>query len=144
MNRKLPFTYEEFKSLYSKVPRLCVDLVVKTHQGVLLVKREKHGWAGQWHLPGGTVFYREKIEDAVKRIAEEELEMAVDIEKILGYLEYFSEEKERGFGYSVALVFLCTPVNTDPKLDNLEVLAKYFDSPPDNTIQEQKAFLNKL
>ena len=30
MPRKQPLTFKEFKSIYSRVPRLCVDLLIKT------------------------------------------------------------------------------------------------------------------
>jgi ADP-ribose pyrophosphatase YjhB (NUDIX family) len=144
MNRKRPFTFEEFKSIYSKVPRLCVDLVIKNNDKVLLTLRQKNGYEGQWHLPGGTVMYRESINDAAKRIADEELGIRIKIEKFFGYLEYFSEEKERGFGYTVSLVFVCKPENDSFELDDQVERIQYFKTPPDNTIYEQKELLSKL
>lgn len=107
MKRKLPFTYEQFKEIYSQVPRLCVDLLITTEKGTLLILRKNFGWEGQWHLPGGTVYYKEKVEDAVQRIAQEELGVDVTINQFLRYVEYPHEETERGFGYSVSLLFDC-------------------------------------
>lgn len=144
MKRKQPFTFEEFKAIYSKVPRLCVDLVIKTDKGVLLTLRTKNGYENQWHLPGGTVYYREKVEDTVKRVAEEELGIEVSIEKFHGYLEYFSEEKERGFGYTVTLVFICKPISKEFNLDDQVEKVGFFKTPPENTISEQKDLLNQL
>lgn len=144
MKRKQPFTYEEFKDIYSKVPRLCVDLVVKTEKGVLLTFRTKNGYENQWHLPGGTVYYRERVEDAVKRVANEELGIDVVTKKFVGYLEYFSEVKERGFGYTITLVFICEPMNSEFKLDDQVEKAEFFNKIPDNTIAEQKILLDKL
>jgi ADP-ribose pyrophosphatase YjhB (NUDIX family) len=139
--RKLPFSFEEFKEIYSKVPRLCVELVIRTEKGVLLTLRQKNGYEGQWHMPGGTVYYREGVEAAVKRIASEEVGMEVAVGKFLGYLEYPSEEKERGFGYTVSLVFECSPKGTHLELDDQAEKADFFITPPDNTIAEQKEFL---
>ncbi|MBP9759417.1 NUDIX hydrolase [Candidatus Dojkabacteria bacterium] len=144
MKRKQPFTFEEFKAIYSKVPRLCVDLVIKTEKGVLLTFRTKNGYENQWHLPGGTIYYRERAEDAVKRVAMEELGIDVVINKFAGYLEYFSEVKERGFGYTVTLVFICKPINSEFKLDDQTEKVEFFDKIPDNTISEQKVFLEQL
>lgn len=143
MSRKLPFTFKEFKSIYSKVPRLCVDLVVKTEQGVLLTLRLKNGYIGLWHLPGGTVLFREFIEKAIVRVAKEELGIKVSIDKLLGYIEYFSEERERGFGYTVSLVFLCKPLDAVLQLDDQVKKADFFQVIPKNTIEEQKEFLTK-
>ncbi|OGM26618.1 hypothetical protein A3D00_01210 [Candidatus Woesebacteria bacterium RIFCSPHIGHO2_02_FULL_38_9] len=144
MNRKQPLTYDEFKVIYSKVPRLCVDLVIKNNKEVLLTLRQKNGYEGQWHLPGGTVYYREPIQKAIKRIAKEELGIEISIEKFVGYLEYFSEEKERGFGYTVSLVFRCKSNDSNLNLDNQVEKAQYFKTPPNNTIVEQKDLLIKL
>lgn len=144
MVRKLPFTQEEFKEIYSKVPRLCVDLVIVTEKGFILTLRTANGYVGKWHIPGGTVYYREPIKKSVKRIADEELGINVNIKSFYGYQEYFSEVKERGFGYTVTLVFICEPVGSEFKLDNQARKMSFFKIPPDNTIAEQKKLLNEL
>lgn len=144
MKRKLPFTFKQFKSIYSKVPRLCVDLVIKTNKGYLLTLRKKNGYEDQWHLPGGTVYYREGVKKAVERIAKEELGIKISIKKFLGYLEYPSEIKERDFGHTITLVFLCGTNRLNFKLDDQTEKAEFFKKPPNNTIIEQKKLLNKI
>ena len=42
--REKPLSYEEFVAIYSKVPRLCVDLVVRTDEGVLMTLRAENGY----------------------------------------------------------------------------------------------------
>ena len=51
-------------------PRLTVDAVIRTPDGIVLIKRKNppHGWA----LPGGFVDVGETVENAVTREAEEE------------------------------------------------------------------------
>jgi ADP-ribose pyrophosphatase YjhB (NUDIX family) len=144
--KKQPLTYDEFKLIFSKVPRLCVDLIIQSKQGLVLTLRKNHGWVGQWHLPGGTIHYREKVLDAVHRIASEELGIVVENEKMIGYLEYFSEEKERGFGYAVSLLFVCTTVYDKLILDGQASEAKFHTLLPSNVIVKQRDFLiqNKL
>jgi ADP-ribose pyrophosphatase YjhB (NUDIX family) len=145
MKRKQPLTFDEFKLIYSKVPRLCVDLLIVNDDGYLFTLRQKNGYIGQWHFPGGTVFYREKIEASVQRIAQEELGTTVIVEKFICYLEYFSEVKERGFGYTVSLVFQCKlPKKAKINLDNQAEKYNFFKTPPINTIQEQKDLISKL
>ena len=85
--KRLPF--EEFKSIYSKVPRLCVDLIVQKDNGIVLIKRAIEPSLGKWHFPGGTVLLGESLEDTIHRIAKEELNIKVSIEKLLGYMEFF-------------------------------------------------------
>lgn len=142
MSIKPDLTHEEFKAIYSKVPRLCVEVVIKTEQGILLTLRKEPAYKGLWHIPGGTVDYRESLHDAVKRIAKQELAIEVSVEKLIGYIEYFSEEKERGFGYAVGIEFLCHPHSTDFHVDDQAYEAKFFQSFPENMVTEQKKFLS--
>ena len=137
-----PFTAEEFKAIYSRVPRLCVDLIVRTPQGVVLTERSLPTWTGMWHLPGGTVLYKETISDAVARVAMQEIGVQVTILKTLGYMEFPSEEKERGFGQSVSIALLCEIRSGTlfSKTDEASHI-KAFTELPENTISEHKVFL---
>lgn len=145
MNNKKPFSLEEFRSIYSKVPRLCAELVIRTPQGIVLTLRSLPSYNGMWHLPGGTVFYKERIVDALKRIAEDELGISVNIQKLLGYIEYPSEEKERGFGWAVGMIFLCSSEATDLKPRDEEASEiKIFKELPSKMIGEQREFLESV
>ena len=66
MSTNKPFSSEEFRSIYSKVPRLCVEVIIKTSGGIVLSLRKLPSWHGKWHIPGGTVYYKEKVADAGK------------------------------------------------------------------------------
>jgi ADP-ribose pyrophosphatase YjhB (NUDIX family) len=144
VSRKQPLTLEEFTTIFSKVTRLCVDLIIVTDAGVLLTYRTKNGYENQWHLPGGTIFYRERVEEAVARIAQEELGIKVKIDQLLGYIEYFSEVKERGFGYTISIAFKCTPETDNLTLDDQVEKAEYFKELPINVIEEQEEILTRL
>lgn len=142
---KKPFSPEEFKAIYSKVPRLCVDLVIKTSKGVILSLRSIEPYNGEWHFPGGTVFYKEKIVDAIDRVAMGEVGITVKVEKLLGYIEYHSEDKKgRGFGYTVSMAFLCFAgsVDLNPNEESSEI--GVFKKLPPNLIKEQSEFLKKI
>ena len=144
MTLKKPFSSGQFKNIYSKATRLCVDLVIKTPEGVVLSLRSIPPWKGSWHLPGGTVFYKEKVIDTVKRIAFEELGVSATVGKLLGYIEYTSEEKERGFGYTITMVFLCTLDKTKMRPNDEASEIKIFKELPDNMIEEQRHFLESV
>ncbi|MBI2065064.1 MAG: NUDIX hydrolase [Candidatus Yanofskybacteria bacterium] len=141
MSSSKPFSLDEFKDIYSKVPRLCVEVIVKTPEGVVLSLRKLPSWYGKWHIPGGTVFYKEKVADAVKRVAGEELGIKISSQELLGYIEYPSEGKEVGFGTSVGLAFLCSAEAASMKPNNDASEIKIFKSLPDNMIDEQYNFL---
>ncbi len=146
MKNKKPFSPEEFRAIYSKVPRLCVELAIKTPEGIVLTLRSLPTWKGKWHIPGGTVFYQEKVADALQRVALEELNIQVNIVDFLGYIDYGAmEEKERGFGWSISLVFLCHPISLEGMRLNSEASElKIFKELPDNMIGEQRAFLELM
>lgn len=138
---RYPLTYEEFTSIYSRVPRLTVEVLIQTPQGILLTLRNLASWNNLWHLPGGTVYYGETVEEAVIRIASEEIGITVTPIKLIGYLHYPSEEKERGFGWSIGLVFTCDSASQPINLGEQASRYQFFKTLPENMVVEQKAFL---
>lgn len=142
--KNYPLSESEFEEIYSRVPKATVELVVVAEDGVLLVKRSHKSWQGKWHIPGGTVFYGEKMTDTVNRVAKNELGVEVEVERCLGVVNYESEKKERGFGWSVAINLLCITRSQVPErnVDGEEV--KAFKQMPENVIEEQKPVLAKI
>ena len=139
-----PFSKEKFKEIYSKVPRFCVEVLVRSPQGLLLsLRKEGHGWANMWHFTGGMVFYRESIEDAVHRVALEEAGVKVKIVKCLGMMEFLDEEKERGFGHSISASYLCDLVEGEPRPDEDSAALEYFKEIPENIVWQHRDLLRK-
>lgn len=139
-----PFTFDEFKTIYSQVPRLCVDLVIRDTEGMLLSLRKIPPHQGQWHLPGGTVFFKEPIYDSVMRIAEDELGVEIRKSKFLGYIEFLHQDDYDGFDHPISLVFLCTPRAANYRTNNQAEEIKFFKTLPDKMVKEHKDFLEKL
>ena len=138
MLKKLP--YKLYKQIYSQVPRLCVELVIKNNEGILLTLRNIAPYKDYWHLPGGTIFLDETLEQAVKRVALEELGVEVKIIKFLGYID-FIKSKEEKIGRTVSLVFLVKIIYGNIKLDFQASEYRFFKKIPKNTIKEHKDFL---
>ncbi len=136
--KKLPF--EEFKEIYSKVPRLCVDLVIKNKDGVLLTKRDIPPDLGWWHFPGGTVLMHETLKDTVDRVAIEELNTKVKIKKMLGFLEYTDGS---GLGYPISAVFLVQSLSKKLVGGEQAKTIDYFKKLPKKTLPEVKRFLKR-
>lgn len=134
---------EEFEYIFKRVPRLCVDLVIKDRDGVLLTLRNIPPSKGKWHLPGGTVLHGEKLEEAVKRVAKQELNIEVSVAQELGIIEYISSKTTK-LGHAVAIAFLCHIKKGDIKLDRQASDFEFFRKIPEKTISEQKAFLRSL
>jgi colanic acid biosynthesis protein WcaH len=136
MAHKIP--YDKFIEIYSLVPRLCVEIVVKTNEGVLLTKRNIPPALGMWHLPGGTWLKGETAEEAAKRIALDELGIDISLGELLGYVDF---SPEVAVGHSISLVFLVKPHSFDIKLNEQASEYGYFKELPSETIPETKQFL---
>jgi ADP-ribose pyrophosphatase YjhB (NUDIX family) len=121
MAHKIP--YDKFIEIYSLVPRLCVEIVVKTNEGVLLTKRNIPPALGMWHLPGGTWLKGETAEEAAKRIALDELGIDISLGELLGYVDF---SPEVAVGHSISLVFLVKPHSFDISPDITTVIIPSF------------------
>lgn len=138
---KFPFTYRKFKKIYSKVPRLSVDLVIKTEAGVLLTKRDTIPYMGAWHIPGSTVYHNEPVIEAARRVAKEELGIGIKAIKLIGYIEYVSVQNETPFDWPVALVFEAKVASGSPMPGRQSIEVGYFTDTPLPDIPEQTTFL---
>jgi len=132
---------EVFDEIYGRVPRLSVDLLVRTKDGFVLTKRDIEPCAGQWHMPGGTVFFGEKLVDAVRRIAASEIGVEVTVGKQIGHVEYSSLCEGPQKTWTVALVFEVTVVRGELGGSEQGREVGIFKQIPENTIKDQAGFL---
>ncbi len=132
---------KEWNTIFSKTPRVCVDIVIKDKRGVLLIKRSIEPEKSKWHLPGGTILYKERIMHAVKRKVREETGLQIKIKKFLGVFE-FMRWKEPGYSHIIDLIFLAEPVGG--KLRGHKIWGKelkFFKKLPENMIREHRRIL---
>lgn len=138
--QKIPFT--EFKKIYSRVPRLCVEVVLMRGKSLLLIRRTIKPAIGQWHTPGGTVLKGEDLEQAVQRVAFEELGVVVKVLKFIGVIEYRSYINH--YSQDVSLAFTVRAKNNKKfDLDGHADKYSFFSEIPKNTIHDQKEFYKK-
>jgi len=136
--KKLSFA--EFKSIYSKVPRLTVEVLIKTPKGIALTKRDIEPCKGMWHTPGGTVLKGEKLEETVKRVAESETGLKVKVVKFLGVAEY---DFKKYFSQPIGLIFLTKVIGGKMKTDKQASEIDIFRKIPKNTIKDHALFIRK-
>jgi 8-oxo-dGTP diphosphatase len=130
-----PLPKDEFDRIFSKVPRLTVEvLITSERRGVLLALRDVGPCRGMWNLPGGTVRFGERLVEAVRRVAAGELGIRVRVGAMVGYIEYPSHY-ENGLDSPVGLVFGAEP------LDDQQPNGRWFTVLPENMHEEQKEFL---
>jgi 8-oxo-dGTP diphosphatase len=82
---------------------LTVDVVIKTPEGVVLVKRGNEPYEGKWALPGGFVRYGERVEEAAVREALEETGLEVKLQRLVGI---YSDPERDPRGHVVSACFL--------------------------------------
>jgi len=136
-----PLSQQEFDDIYSKVPRLTVEVIVKdSRRGVYLTKRAIEPCKGQWHLPGGTVRFGEPLLEAVRRIAQRELGIDVRQANLVGYVEYPSHYKN-GLDSPVGIAFEVSSFKHDIKSNNESEASGWFTKLPTPMHAEQDVFL---
>lgn len=139
--KKYPLSQREFDTIYSKVPRAGVDLLIIRRKEILLAKRSIPPFMGFWYLPGGGVFHREKVNNAIRRIAKEELGIKVKPQKLIGYVEILKDGPKR---HTLLLEFKCKIVgNKQPKAVEQASECKFFSKIPEHTIPQQKRFIKE-
>ena len=137
-----PLSQDEFDWIFSRVPRLTVEVVITSgDRGVLLALRDFGPCTGLWHLPGGTVRFGEPVTEAVMRVARDELGLAVTAGVLLGYIEYPSHYNH-GLDSPVGLAFRADPAMTEmPDERDMRAECAWFTTPPENMHDEQRDFL---
>jgi hypothetical protein len=132
---------EEFRAIYRRVPRLCVEVViVEPERGVLLKLRDIPPNVGAWHIPGGTVLFAEPLRDAVRRVARSELNLEVEPEDLLGYIEYPSHH-QNGLDSPVGLAFRTRRTAGSSNAADLPAGCEWFPRLPGGLYAEQRDFL---
>lgn len=139
---KQPLSRQEFEEIYTKVPRLTVEILLKTKRGIVLTMRQNSGWEGLWHIPGGTVYMGETLEKAVERVARRELGVGVRIKTLVGSITYPTAKQYAGLGWPVGIAFLVEITEGELGMGVKERLG-FFKQLPEETIPEQREFLSK-
>lgn len=142
MKEEYPLTKEEFDSIYSKVPRLNVEIIVQSPKGIYLTKRSIEPCKGQWHIPGGTVYFGEALLDSVKRVAKKELNIDVKLAESIGFIEYPSHYKSN-MDHPFGVVFLVNEFSGEISYNEEAQNGGWFKELPENMHADQDEFLVK-
>ena len=141
MTNSYPLSSEEFRSIYSRVPRLCVEVIIYTpEKGILLTRRSIEPAKGSWHTPGGGLLYKESLENAVKRIAKKELGIDIEVVKQVGIIEASFEDY---FYHDVSVAIEVKSLSDEFTLDEHADEVAFFKELPSNLIPAQRDFLEK-
>ena len=137
-----PLPQAEYEAIFSKVPRLTVEVVITApgREGVLLSRRERGPCRGLWHIPGGTVRFGETLTEAVRRVPRDELGLEVAVGSLIGYIEYPSHLALGDWPVGIAFrAERSAPSAQGPRASRGTVA--WFTHLPEEMHEEHKAFL---
>ena len=122
-NSKAGLPQEAFYFVSQLTPMINVDLLIKNKPGqTLLTWRDDKFYGPAWHIPGGIIRFKEKIEDRINKVAENELgckiyfnSTPIDIREMMN--------KDRDIrGHFISMLYSCeivgNPDNLKRSLDN--------------------------
>jgi ADP-ribose pyrophosphatase YjhB (NUDIX family) len=113
-------------------------VVFEAQRGVVLAVRDIPPNIGALHIPGGTVRWGEPVSEAYRRVALDELGVALEPGELLGYIEYPSHFRN-GLDSPVGLAFLArAPL---PAGERLPHGCAYHATLPPELYAEQREFL---
>ena len=95
-----------------ETPKIMVDVVVPSEEGVVLIRRGTDPYEGMWALPGGFAEVGETLENAAVREAKEETNLDVELERLVGV---YSEPDRDPRGHNVSIAFLARVTGGDPE-----------------------------
>ncbi|MDO9207877.1 MAG: NUDIX domain-containing protein, partial [Sulfuricurvum sp.] len=104
-----------FTTIVQNTPLISIDLIIRNHQGeVLLGKRLNAPAKGFWFTPGGRIYKDEKMTDAFRRIAQDELGVSASLSEasFIGTFEHFYEDSVFGDHITTHYVVLAYTLHT--------------------------------
>jgi len=97
-----------FHYLSRMTPLVNVDLLIKDENGRTLLSWRNDQYAGTgWHVPGGIVRFKERLETRVEKVAEIEIGMAVRFDPTPIALHQVIHEEHEIRGHFISLLYKC-------------------------------------
>jgi colanic acid biosynthesis protein WcaH len=91
------FDKETFLKVIESVPFVSIDLAIRNETGqVLLGYRRNRPAQNIWFVLGGRIQKNERTQDALQRIAQNEIGIAASNGKLLGVLDHFYDDNYFG------------------------------------------------
>jgi ADP-ribose pyrophosphatase YjhB (NUDIX family) len=105
----IPAPYPVFLALCKVLPIVAVDIAYMKDENHILLTHRHDEFYNNWHIPGSILWYKEKPEHTLQRIAFKELGIKIKKGEFVGYNNEFTPREQ-----SIALLFRVTS-RTKPK-----------------------------
>jgi len=130
---------EVFLFISKLTPMVNVDLLIKDEKGRVLLSWRDDIYGVGWHIPGGIIRFKEKIEKRIEKVAETEIRAKVKFDpEPIAINEVICEHDVRG--HFISLLYKCflsskfVPENKGLK-ENEPGYLRWHDSCPSNLIK---------
>jgi colanic acid biosynthesis protein WcaH len=121
-------------------PMINVDLLIKDENGrTLLSWRDDEDAGTGWHIPGGIIRFKEKIETRIQKVIEKEIGLPVEYKRVpIEINQLICQKVTRG--HFISLLFRCFLsnkyiLNNDGKKVNERGFLKWHEDCPSNLIK---------
>lgn len=128
-------------------PLINVDLLIKNKKGqVLLTWRDDRFYGPAWHIPGGIIRFKEKIEDRIHQVASLELGATVNFSSEPIHIRGLINQERDIRGHFISMLYLCE-LTSNP-VDGKSFKAgqpkqgewAWHDKAPDNLLKVHESF----
>ena len=100
---------EVFLLVSELIPMVNVDLLIKDAGGrTLLTWRDDPYYEPGWHVPGGVVRFKERLEERVRAVARDELGAAVEFDRLPTAINEVIRPRTRTRAHFISLLYRCT------------------------------------
>jgi len=112
-NAKDGLPIDVFYFVSQLTPLINVDLLIKNKKGqVLLTWREDKFYGPAWHIPGGIIRFKERIEDRIEKVAQLELGASVLFSPEPIHIRGLINKERDVRGHFISMLYLCE-LNSD-------------------------------
>ena len=137
---------KDYRFVFERTPRLCVDLIIMVEGKILLTKRKIPPYKNLWHFPGGRLLYKESITTALKRIIKDELGIEITVKKprLIDNIEFPNDGE---YVHSVSMIYLVeinNEIATKIKIDGQASEFKFFNKLPSKMHPVHRKFVENL
>ena len=78
-----------FGACLDALPQVCVEVLLERDGAFLVARRTNEPASGEWFWPGSRLYKGERLVDAARRVAREELGVEVTVDKRVGVYSHF-------------------------------------------------------
>ncbi len=137
---------ELFYYISSITPLVNIDLLIKDESGRTLLSWRDDSYCGRgWHLPGGIVRYKEKLESRVKKVAQNEVGVNIRFDPTPMAVNQLIDSAKDIRGHFISLLYKCflsgafIPPNKGLSLNESGYLM-WHNSCPDNLLEAHRIY----